>query len=82
MVSLQALGSPHSIFFKPAEFSFTSHFPAAMLHRLTLYTNYRLQVPELNSGSLGNPKTLCHPVHFLVRVSSSDASDSKTISLF
>lgn len=58
MVSLQAFGTPHSIFFKPAESSFTSHFPAAMLHMLTVYTSYKPQVPELNSGSLGNPKSL------------------------
>lgn len=50
-------GSPQH-FFKPAQHRFTNHFPAGVLHRLTLYTSYEPQVPELDCGTFGNLKSL------------------------
>ena len=59
MVSLQPLGNPLSnFFFKPAQYRFTRHFPAGMLHQLTLYISYEPQVPREPELSSGNLKSL------------------------
>lgn len=69
MVSLQALGTPYSIFLKAADPGLRSHFPAATLHGLTLHASPESPAPGLHSGCLGNPQSSSHPEPFPDRAS-------------